>query len=72
MSACVMWGDGYGAWRTFYDPNECRYCDTRKICALTRMEALISEMTMILEQLLNNTKVGLTYFSSGGYRNNKE
>ena len=36
------------------------------------MEALISEMTMILEQLPNNTKVGLTSFSSGGYRNNKE
>ena len=72
MSACVMWGDGYGSWRTFYDPNEGRYRDTRKICALTRMEALISEMTMILEQLPNNPKVGLTSFSSGGYRNNKE
>jgi hypothetical protein len=28
-------------------------------------------MTMILEQLPNNTKVGITAFSSGGYRNNK-
>ena len=72
MSACVMWGDGYGSWRTFYDPKQGRYRDTRRICALTRMEALISEMTMILEQLPNNTKVGLTSFSSGGYRNNKE
>ena len=35
------------------------------------MEALISEMTMILEQLPNNTKVGITAFSSSGYRNNK-
>jgi len=22
MSACVMWGEGYGSWRTFYDPNK--------------------------------------------------
>ena len=72
MSACVMWGDGYGSWRTFYDPNQGRYRDTRRICALTRMEALISEMTMILQQLPNNTKVGLTSFSSSGYRNHKE
>ena len=36
------------------------------------MEALISEMTMILEQLPSNTKGGITAFSSGGYRNNKE
>ena len=72
MSACVMWGDGYGSWRTFYDPNQGRYRDTRQICALTRMEALISEMSMILEQLPNNTKVGLTSFSSGDYKNNKE
>ena len=72
MSACVMWGDGYGSWRTFYDPNEGRYRNTRRICALSRMEALISEMTMILEQLPNNTKIGLTSFSSSGYGNNKE
>ena len=73
MSACVMWGDGYqSSWRTFYDPNQGRYRDTRRICALTRMEALISEMTMILEQLPNNTKVGITAFSSGNYKNNKE
>ncbi len=72
MSACVMWGDGYGPWRTFYNPNRGRYQDTRQICALTRMEALISEMTMILEQLPNNTKIGITSFSSSSYRNNKE
>ena len=71
MSACVMWGDGYGSWRTFYDPNKGRYRDSNKKCALTRMEALISEMTMILEQLPNNTKVGINAFSSSGYRNNK-
>jgi len=73
MSACVMWGDGYrSSWRTFYDPGQGRYRDTRRICALTRMEALINEMTMILEKLPNNTKVGITSFSSGNYKNNKE
>lgn len=72
MSACVMWGDGYGSWRTYYDPNQGRYRDTNQICALTRMEALISEMTMILDQLPNNTKVGITSFSSDGYKNNRE
>ena len=72
MSACVMWGDGYGSWRTFYDPNKKRYRDTRKICALTRMEALISEMTMILEQLPDDTNIGIAAFSSGNYQNNQE
>ena len=72
MSACVMWGDGYGAWRTFYDPNRKRYRDTRKICALTRMEALISEMTMIINQLPDNTNIGISSFSSESYQNNKE
>lgn len=71
MSACVMWGDGIGDWRIFYDRN-IGYFSTNWNCALTRMEALISEMTMILEQLPNNTKVGLTSFSSDGYVNNKE
>ena len=33
MSACVMWGDGYGSWRTFYDPN--RGIPDRVGCALT-------------------------------------
>ena len=36
------------------------------------MEALISEMTMILEQLPDNTNIGITAFSSGNYQNNKE
>ena len=35
------------------------------------MDALISEMTMILEKLPSNTKVGITAFSSGSDLNNK-
>ena len=72
MSACVMWGEGFTSWRTFYDPIRGRYRDTRQNCALTRMEALIKEMTMILEQLPDSTKVGITSFSSSNYKNNKE
>ena len=72
MSACVMWGDGYGSWRTFYDPKKKRYQNTRKICALTRMESLISEMTLLLEQLPDNTNIGISAFSSSNYQNNKE
>ena len=36
------------------------------------MDALISEMTMIFEQLPTNTKVGITALSSGSDLNNKE
>ena len=71
MSACVMWGDGYGSKRTFYDPERQRYQKTRRVCSLTRMEALISEMTMILGALPDSTKVGITSFSSDGYTNHK-
>jgi hypothetical protein len=71
MSACVMWGDGYGIRRTFYDPKKNRYKDTNRICALTRMEALISEMTMLIGALPNTTKIGITSFSSNGYTNHK-
>ena len=71
MSACVMWGDGYGSERTFYDPEKQRYQSTRRVCSLTRMEALISEMTMILSALPDSTKVGITSFSSDGYTNHK-
>ena len=35
------------------------------------MDALISEMKMILEQLPSNMKVGITAFSSGSDLNNK-
>ena len=71
MSACVMWSEEYGPWRTYYNPSRGRYEDTKRICALTRMEALISEMTMILRKLPSNTKIGITAFSSSNYTNNK-
>ncbi len=72
MSACVMWGDDYGTWRIYFNPNQGWYYWNNRICALTRMEALISEMTMILNELPIDTKVGITSFSSEGKENNKE
>ena len=36
------------------------------------MKALIKEMTAVLEELPNNTKIGITAFSSSGHQNNKE
>ena len=36
------------------------------------MKSLIKEMTAVLEELPNNTKIGITAFSSSGYQNNKE
>lgn len=70
MSACVMWAEGYDRRRTFYDPGQ-GYFTTSRICALTRMEALIAELTAILELLPDDTKVGVRAFSSGGYANHK-
>ena len=74
MSACVMWGDGISSdgWKTYYDPNKGRYRDSNRNCSQTRMTALIKEMTAVLEELPNNTKIGITAFSSSGYQNNKE
>ena len=70
MSACVMWAEGYDRRRTFYDPGQ-GYFTTSRICALTRMEALIAELTAILELLPDDTKVGVRAFSSSGYANHK-
>ena len=36
------------------------------------MESLISEMTMLLEQLPENTNIGISAFSSDDYQNNKD
>ena len=74
MSACVMWGDGISTdgWKTYYDPVKGRYRDSNQNCSRTRMGDLIKEMKAILEELPNNTKIGITAFSSGDYQNNKE
>ena len=71
MSACVMWGEGYGDRRTYYDPNQSKYISRSRNCAFTRMEAMQSELTGILTDLPDETKIGLQAFSTSGRANNK-
>ena len=70
MSACVMWGEGYGEWRRFYQPGQ-GYINTNRNCAFTRMESLQKELAVLLEQLPEDTRIGLRSFSSSGYANHK-
>ena len=72
MSACVAWsGETGNTYRRFWDPEAGGWRKTRKICSHTRMEALQHEMIDIVENLPDATKMGLSAFSSDGYRNNK-
>ena len=71
MSACVMWGEGYGSKRTYYNPDQNRYFETSRNCAFTRMEAMQDELTRVLTELSGDTKVGLRAFSTTGRANNK-
>jgi hypothetical protein len=71
MSACVAWSGEYGnTRRRFYSPEQ-GYFRTYQICSFTRMEALQHEMIDIIQNLPDYTKIGLSAFSSDGYRNNK-
>ena len=71
MSACVAWSGEYGdTRRRFYSPDQ-GYFRTYQICSFTRMEALQHEMIDIIQNLPDYTKIGLSAFSSNGYRNNK-
>ena len=71
MSACVMWGEGYGNRRTYYDPRRGTYIRKRQNCAFTRMEAMQDELTTLLTDLSEDTKIGLRSFSTTGRSNNK-
>ena len=66
-----MWGEGYGDRRTYYDPNQGTYISRSRNCAFTRMEAMQSELTGILTDLPDETKIGLQAFSTSGRANNK-
>lgn len=70
MSACVMWGDGYAQWRKFYKPGH-GYFNTNRKCAFTRMEMLQKELAVLLENLPDDTRIGIRSFSSSGYSNHK-
>jgi hypothetical protein len=71
MSACVMWGEGYGNRRTYYDPQRGTYIRKRQNCAFTRMEAMQDELTTLLTDLSEDTKIGLHSFSTSGRANNR-
>ncbi|MDA7677062.1 VWA domain-containing protein [bacterium] len=71
MSACVMWGEGYGNKRTYYDPKRGSYIRKRQNCAFTRMEAMQNELTTLLTNLSEDSKIGLHSFSTSGRKNNK-
>ena len=71
MSACVLWGDGYAQWRKFYKPRKGYYEWTNRRCALTRMESLQKELAVIINDLPNDTRIGLSSFSTPGRTNNK-
>lgn len=70
MSACVMWGDGYANKRKFYKPGY-GYFTTRRRCAFTRMESLQKELAVLLDNLPDDTRIGLRSFSSSGNTNHK-
>ena len=71
MSACVMWGEGYGNRRTYYDPSRGKYIQSSRNCAFTRMEAMQDELSTILTDLSGDTKIGLRAFSTTNRSNNK-
>ena len=71
MSACVMWGEGYGSYKTYYNPSRGKYIQSARNCAFTRMEAMQGELTGILSDLSGDTKIGLQAFSTSGRDNNK-
>lgn len=70
MSACVMWGNSYGKWQIYFDPRR-GYFWSRRHCAMTRMRALQNELYMLLNDLPDDTQIGLRAFSSDGYANHK-
>ena len=69
MSACILWGSGYGNQRIYW--NGKYYVRSRRSCALTRMESLQHELIAILQELPNETEISVRSFSTPGYRNHR-
>ena len=69
MSACILWGSGFGNWKIFW--NGRHYFWSRRSCALTRMESLQHELNSLLQELPNDTQISLRSFSSPGYQNHR-
>ena len=69
MSACILWGSGYGNWRIYWGGSY--YFWSRKSCSLTRMESLQHELIALISDLPDDTKITLQSFSSEGYVNHR-
>ena len=69
MSACILWGSGYGHWRIYWGGR--RYFWSRRSCALTRMESLQHELISLLTDLPDDTQISLRSFSSPGKKNHR-
>ncbi|MAR07429.1 MAG: hypothetical protein CL862_10035 [Cyanobium sp. NAT70] len=69
MSACILWGSGYGKRRIYW--NGRYYFWSRRSCALTRMESLQHELISLLTDLPDDTQISIRSFSSPGYKNHK-
>ena len=69
MSACILWGSGYGNWKIYWGGQY--YFWSRRSCALTRMESLQHELISLLTDLSDDTYISLRSFSSSGYQNHR-
>jgi len=69
MSACILWGSGYGNWKIYWGGRY--YFWSRRTCALTRMESLQHELSSLLTDLSDDTAISIRSFSSSGYQNHR-
>ena len=76
MSACILWGSGYGNTKTHWSGRgrgrgRGGYRATKRTCALTRMESLQHELISLLTELPDDTYISIRSFSSAGYQNHR-
>ena len=69
MSACILWGSGYGNREVYWDG--IGYSTNSRTCSLTRMESLQHELISLLSQLSDDTFISIRSFSSAGYQNHR-
>ena len=69
MSACILWGSGYGAKKMYW--NGKNHFWSKKTCALTRMESLQHELISLLTELPDDTAISIRSFSSPGKKNHQ-
>lgn len=69
MSACILWGSGYGNPKIYWDGKE--YAVNRRTCSLTRMESLQHNLISLLSDLSDDTYISIRSFSSPNYQNHR-